>query len=165
LALFLVRHAKAGSRREWEGDDDLRPLSKKGRRQAEHLAADLADRLADDLADRGVARILSSPSVRCVQTVEPLAARLGLKVETADALGEGSDAPEVVALVRELAPERSAAVVLCTHGDVIPTLLDALARLDGLRLPADYPCAKGSTWRLEPDEEGRFKTAEYLPAP
>jgi 8-oxo-dGTP diphosphatase len=157
LAVFLVRHAKAGSRREWEGDDDLRPLSKKGRRQAEHLA--------DDLADRGVARILSSPSVRCVQTVEPLAARLGLKVETADALGEGSDAPEVVALVRELAPERSAPVVLCTHGDVIPTLLDALARLDGLRLPADYPCAKGSTWRLEPDEEGRFKTAEYLPAP
>jgi 8-oxo-dGTP diphosphatase len=133
-------------------------VSKKGRRQAEHLA--------DDLADRDVARILSSPSRRCLQTVEPLAERLGLKVETADALAEGSDAPAVVGLARELATgARPGSIVLCTHGDVIPTLLDALARLDGLRLPAAYPCAKGSTWVLEAGPEGRFETADYLPAP
>ena len=44
LSLFVVRHAKAGSRRDWDGDDSLRPLSKDGRRQADAVAARLARR-------------------------------------------------------------------------------------------------------------------------
>src|SRR5205807_1199357 len=84
--------------------------------------------------------------VRCVQTVQPLADRCGIKVEETEALAEGANPPEVVRLAREAAGE-DGAVVLCTHGDVIPTLLDTLALTDGLKLPEDYPCAKGSTWR------------------
>ena len=152
----MVRHAKAGDRRKWEGPDRLRPVSKKGSKQADALVA--------LLTDRGVTRILSSPFVRCVQTVQPLADRLGLKVEETDALAEGATPPEVVRLAREAAGE-DGAVVLCTHGDVIPTLLDTLALTDALKLPDDYPCAKGSTWRLIPDGSGRFATAEYLRAP
>jgi 8-oxo-(d)GTP phosphatase len=153
-AVLLVRHAKAGSRGEWDGPDHRRPLSKKGKAQAA--------RLAGQLGGRGVTRILSSPYTRCVQTVEPLAARLGLGVEESDALAEGAAEEDVAGLLASLAGETA---VLCTHGDVIPTLLDRLARRDGLRLPPGYPCAKGSTWALHPDGGGRYTRAEYLPAP
>lgn len=155
MAVFLVRHAKAGDRHKWEGPDGARPLTENGRRQADELVA--------QLGDAGVTRVLSSPAVRCVQTVEPLARRLGLEVEESDALAEGAAAEEVVGLARGVA--RTGTALLCTHGDVIPTLLDALAEADGLPLPDAYPCAKGSTWRLEADGSGRFVAASYLPAP
>ncbi len=118
--------------------------------------------MADLLAGRGIDRVVSSPSLRCVQTVDPLAERLGLEVQTSEALAEGVHADDVVALFRSLATTN---VALCTHGDVIPTLLDALVEVDGLKLPRDYPCAKGSTWELEQDDSGRAVGAEYLPAP
>ncbi|MDQ4098837.1 MAG: histidine phosphatase family protein [Actinomycetota bacterium] len=154
MDVFLVRHAKAGVRHKWEGPDDLRPLSKKGRKQAERLAA--------LLGEAGVTRILSSPSVRCVETVQPLADGLDLKVEETDALAEGVAPEGVVTLARDVA--RDSVAVLCTHGDVIPILLDTLTRTDGLDLPDDYPCAKGSTWRLRTDGSGRFVDAEYIAA-
>ena len=153
MKVFLVRHAKAGNRDEWEAPDDIRPLSKKGRKQAE--------KMADLLADRTIERIISSPSLRCVQTVEPLADRLNLEVETHEWLAEGVRADEVVGLFRSLPPTTTA---LCTHGDVIPILLDALVERDALALPEDYPGAKGSAWELEQDGSGRAVTAMYLPA-
>ena len=154
MAVYLIRHGHAGDRKQWTGPDADRPLSKKGRRQAEALV--------ELLAGRGVGRIVSSPFLRCVQTVEPLAARLGLPVETDDALAEGATAEDVEALVRKLAAEKPA---LCTHGDVIPTLLDALASDDGLTLPDGYPCAKGSVWVLKEGADHTFSSAHYLPAP
>jgi 8-oxo-dGTP diphosphatase len=75
VAIYLVRHAKAGNRRDWHGEDDLRPVSPSGQRQA--------DAIADTIADVGVERIVSSPYVRCRQTVDPLAQRLRLPVERA----------------------------------------------------------------------------------
>jgi broad specificity phosphatase PhoE len=95
VTLYLVRHAKAGSRRDWEGPDRDRPLSRKGRRQAEGLV--------ELLADRPVRRVLSSPYLRCVQTVEPLAEKLGLPVEQVAALGEDAAPAEAVELLRALA--------------------------------------------------------------
>jgi 8-oxo-(d)GTP phosphatase len=105
---ILVRHASAGDRHDWAGDDRLRPLDDKGRRQAEEIAAVL------DSGD--VRRVVSSPYVRCVQTVEPLAAELGLEVELDDRLAEGAGAA-----ARPLLDEEG--VVLCTHGDVLHELL------------------------------------------
>jgi broad specificity phosphatase PhoE len=151
VTLYLVRHAKAGSRRDWGGPDPERPLSGKGRRQAEGIV--------DLLADRPVRRVLSSPYVRCVQTVEPLADKLGLPVEDAPALGEDASLTEAVALLRHLA---GTTAVLCTHGDLIPPILDTLAADDGLPLPPDYPFAKGSIWELEV-VNGRWLAARYLP--
>ena len=52
--------------------------------------------------------------------------------------------------------------VACTHGDLIPELLDGLERTDGLPMPPGYRCQKGSTWVLEVDERGRYATATYL---
>ena len=154
MAAYLVRHAHAGDRTKWEGPDDLRPLSPKGHGQAAALA--------DLLAGRRIGLIVASPALRCMQTVEPLAARLELAVETEDALAEGAAEQEALALVRKLASEDP---TLCTHGDVIPKVLDALAREDGLAIPDAYPCAKGSVWVLDQGDDGRFSSAEYLPAP
>jgi 8-oxo-dGTP diphosphatase len=156
VPVYLVRHAKAGDRSKWTGPDDARPLSKKGQEQARRIA----DLLADPALD--ISRIVSSPSLRCIQTVMPLAERWQLSIEESDALAEGAQPDEVVGLIRSLEDE---VAVLSTHGDVIPTLLDSLAERDGLVLPEDYPCAKGSTWVLETDGDGRFVAADYLPAP
>lgn len=155
MPVYLLRHAKAGNRSKWDGPDSLRPLSRKGREQAEALV--------EILGDKGITRILSSSSLRCVQSVEPLAARLGLPVEEHEALAEGATPEEVLALLGELGTDT--VPLLCTHGDVIPTFIDALRRWDGLDVPEDYPCAKGSTWVLERDEAGRFVKGMYVKAP
>jgi phosphohistidine phosphatase SixA len=104
----LVRHASAGDRRHWDGDDRLRPLDPRGRRQAAELVA-----LLEPVA---VHRIVSSPYTRCVETVEPLAEALGLSVELDDRLAEGAG-QAAYALVQE------DGVVCCTHGDVVDDLL------------------------------------------
>ena len=153
--LLLVRHAKAGERQGWDGPDRLRPLSRKGAAQATQLAG--------ALAGRNVTRVVSSPFLRCVQTVEPLAAKLGLGVEESDGLAEGASVDQIAGVLEAVRHETA---VLCTHGDVIPTLLEYLARRDGLRVASGYPCAKASTWVLQGDDGGQgFVRAEYLPAP
>ena len=153
MSLLVVRHARAGSRRRWNGPDETRPLSGRGRRQA--------GALVKLLVPFGPTRILSSPYVRCIQTVEPLSAKLGLEVEASDALAEHQPAEDVVALARSLT---ASTVVLCSHGDEIAALLHSLVRDDGLALPKDYECAKGSTWVLHA-RKGRYSNARYLPAP
>jgi len=152
MHLLVVRHGKAGSRHDWEGRDEQRPLSKRGRRQAEALV--------NLLADRPIARVLSSSSLRCIQTVEPLAQKLGLTVVPREALREGATRAQVAELLAELS---STTAVVCTHGDMIPIILDHLATEHGFDLPDPSPCAKGSTWEVN-DEQGP-KTARYLPAP
>jgi len=103
--LLVIRHGRAGDSSEWEGDDRLRPLDKRGRRQAEAFV--------ESLAPFAIARILSSPYDRCVQTVEPLAAALGLPIETREELGEDRQSGDGAALARSLAGED---VAICVHG-------------------------------------------------
>jgi 8-oxo-dGTP diphosphatase len=150
VAVLLIRHAQAGSRSEWIGDDRERPLSPKGRRQAEDLV-----KILEPYAPQ---RILSSPYVRCVDTVSPLADRLGLRAEPFEELAEGHGG-EALKLVRRLAEEK---VAICTHGDVIPEVLVALADEDRLDLGPSPRQAKGSVWILE-TRKGRFKKATYIP--
>ena len=88
---YLVRHAHAGDKRAWQGPDRLRPLSAAGRQEPHGLLT--------QLRDGRISRILSSPAVRCHQTVQPLAERRDLRVETADALGVEADSTGLVALV------------------------------------------------------------------
>ena len=143
MTIYLVRHARAGDRSKWTKPDQLRPLSKAGRRQA----AGLVDVVVGDAGTGRKARItdvLSSPYVRCVQTVEPLAEQLGLAVERADALTEGARFKDALPLVEKYADTNA---VLCMHGDVLPELLEHFARR-GLPLPHDR-VEKGSTWALD----------------
>lgn len=147
MLLLLVRHADAGDREKWEGDDALRPVSDKGRRQAEGLV--------ELLAEYAIDQIISSPYRRCVQTVEPLAGARGIAVIEAAALGEGHR-DEALTL---LDPESDETVVLCGHGDTVPYLLVALGAVSSFD---DVKCSKASTWVVRPGQE---VAAEYLPPP
>jgi phosphohistidine phosphatase SixA len=147
---FVVRHAKAGSRRRFDGDDRLRPLTKNGSAQAEAIAS--------LLAHRDIARVLTSPYTRCHQTVEPLAQHLGVNVEIDERLAEGYEWTHALALV-EAATEPLA---LCSHGDVIGDLMHQLAAR-GVPLDDDR-IEKGSTWVLQV-EEGEVVKARYLVPP
>ena len=151
-AVLVVRHAHAGERDGWRGDDRLRPLSTVGHQQADAIAA--------QLAPWHVTRVVSSPLVRCVQTVEPLAVAHGLDVVTDDRLAEGAAPEQTAALLRESAP----GTVLCSHGDVIGDLVERLAdrRLVDRR---DARWAKGSTWVVELDGDRQPRRASYLPPP
>jgi len=138
MPLYLVRHAKAGGREQWVGPDDVRPLTTKGRRQAELLAA--------RYAGVPVSRVLSSPYLRCVQTVEPLARQAGCPVEPLDSLAEGQPFARVLELLAVL-PDHA---VLCSHGDLIPDVIAALQRRHAVvEGPVDW--RKGVTWVLERD--------------
>lgn len=149
--IYVVRHAKAGDREAWTEDDRLRPLTKKGRRQAEGLV-ELLDGVDVD-------RVLSSPFDRCVQTVRPLAIARRLALEETESLAEGAMLADVLDLVRDL---RGTAVV-STHGDVVPALVLRLADR-GVKLHDAPAWKKGSTWVLE-REGGLFTAARYLPPP
>jgi phosphohistidine phosphatase SixA len=148
----LIRHAQAGNRQRWEGDDRLRPLNKKGWRQAEGLV--------ESLAGMPLKRVLSSPYLRCVQTVEPLARARGLLVEETDALVEGAGLPSFLALLRESAGQPSA---LSTHGDVMYDVCKELVRMS-LVARSEVRYEKGASWILE-EHGGRIVAARYLPPP
>ena len=148
--LHLVRHADAGNRGAWVGDDFERPLDDSGRMQADAISA--------ALADRPVRRVLSSPYVRCVETVVPLGRALGLPVELADELAEGTFVADAFDLLRSVAAATGDSV-LCSHGDVIPGLLWVLAQY-GLDIPDLGRCKKGSIWELDVNE-GRILGATY----
>jgi 8-oxo-dGTP diphosphatase len=150
--VWVVRHAKAGSRQAWRGEDARRPLSKPGRRQA--------DALVELLTSASFDRVVSSPFVRCYETVGPLASRAELEVALDERLAEGAGPYGALALVRETAQNGG---VLCSHGDVIPELLARLER-SGIDLGDDLRCEKGSVWALELDGE-QVVSALYLPPP
>lgn len=138
MAIHVVRHADAGRRADWDGPDDERPLSRRGRGQADDIASELT------LA--APARILSSPLVRCVETVQPLADALGIAVQLHPGLAEGAPLGETLSLMAEVASET---VVVCSHGDVIPPLLRHLADRGARVQGSDPEVAKGSIWVVQ----------------
>jgi broad specificity phosphatase PhoE len=158
MSIQLVRHAKAQRRDRWWGKPDReRPLTRVGITQSKTLAIDLA-RLP-------VARILSSPFTRCVQTVEPLADRTGLDIELVESLGEAPSVPLLDAgdtwvvsawlggraltlLDQVVAETPEGHVVMCSHGDIIPSLMAALAGRDGIDL-TDVHRRKGARFALQ----------------
>ncbi|TYB62853.1 NUDIX hydrolase [Nonomuraea sp. PA05] len=119
VPLVLVRHGSAGSRSEWEGDDAARPLDTDGVSQAQTLATALPAYRPESL--------ISSPSARCVQTLEPYAALTGAEIKTEPLLSEESQDPQKTpALVGKL-PGPAA---VCSHGKVLPGLIEALSGKD-----------------------------------
>jgi 8-oxo-dGTP diphosphatase len=149
VSVYLVRHADAVSRHGWSGDDKLRPLTDKGWAQSRGLV--------DLLADARIDVIVTSPAVRCVQSVEPLAEARGLSIVEDNALWEAMPLTGIRRLADELEH-----VVLCSHGDLIPDLVDQLID-EGLDATG-RDCKKGSTWVLE-REGPTFVRGTYLPPP
>jgi 8-oxo-dGTP diphosphatase len=149
VSVYLVRHAKAGSRRKWHGPDEERPLDKLGIRQAKGIA--------EWLADARITCIQSSPYVRCRQTVEPLARRIDIAIEDADALIEGRRLDQALRLLEKVSDENA---VLCTHGDIVEAILDH-ARRHAAGVEGDG-LEKGATWVLD-TESGAIVAARYVP--
>jgi 8-oxo-dGTP pyrophosphatase MutT (NUDIX family)/phosphohistidine phosphatase SixA len=150
--LLLVRHAKASHRQQRYEDDDLRPLTPKGHRQADELAV--------LLPLFGPARVYAAPPVRCPQTVQPLADRLGLPILEEPLLGEQgywADPDAALARLLELADVPDVPVV-CSQGGVIPDLVERLAGL------SDVPSRKASVWVLG-FAGGRLVSADYYDQP
>ena len=148
--LLLLRHAKAGKRSTYRGDDRLRPLDKEGRRQAREAVP--------VLAAFGPRRVLAADRVRCEQTVQPLAEELGLRVLSAPALsdeGYGKDPDAGLATLRELV-ERPGATLICSQGEAIPTMLEQF----GVPGPP-YPARKGSLWALSIADRGVIAADYY----
>lgn len=137
MTVHLIRHAHAGRRSEWTGDDRQRPLSERGIRQSSAIA--------DAVGDLVVGRILSSPYLRCIQTVEPLSTRQDLTIEVDEVFAEGS--PLDAAYTTLLALDAVDGAV-CSHGDLIPVLLRRLVA-DGMDTDGPIIDQKGSLWRIE----------------
>lgn len=155
--LLLVRHAKAGSRSEWSGDDDLRPLDKNGRVQAEMLAP--------LVRAFGGEQLFAAPRVRCEQTLAPLADELDVPVRIEDALSDEAymdDPGSAVRRLLEIAADNPGPVV-CSQGTAIPGIVGDLAARSGLEI-ADTATKKGGLWALGLDGD-RLVFADYYPSP
>lgn len=150
--IYLLRHGAAGNRAKWNGIDAVRPLTKKGRRQAAALA--------ESLTAANIERIYTSPYMRCVQTVEPIAVAIGAKVVEHDALAEGPDIDAAYELVDGLVGFNA---LLCSHGDVIPAVINRMMWA-GLTLESRFYCSKASIWEIGL-EAGRFTSGSYVPPP
>ena len=150
--LLLLRHGHAGSKAQWLGNDAQRPLSRRGEVEANGLVA--------ILSPFGVTSIASSPYLRCVQTVAPLARRLGLEVEKIDQLSPGSRG-RALKWLREAVVDD--VLLTCSHGEVIGPVLAGLHDEDGVELGPRPTWEKGSTWFLS--RHGRvFDSATFLRA-
>jgi len=146
--IVLLRHAKAGRRTQWQGDDRLRPLDKAGRLQARELPAFLS-------AFTPVS-VVSANRVRCVQTLEPFAVATGMDLAISPAFSDESylDDPEatqneLLALAKSLP-----AAVVCSQGIAVPGLVTDLTGLEDTR------ARKGAAWVLS-FADGAVVSADY----
>jgi 8-oxo-dGTP diphosphatase len=138
----LVRHAHAGERKKWNGNDALRPIDPRGQTEADGLAV-----LLPVFRPR---RLYAATPLRCRQTLEPLAARLDLPIVTDSAFAEPADADEVAARVKVAAARlaelrEGATAAICSQGKLMPPLL---ASLTDAADPAPYKTPKGGGWLL-----------------
>lgn len=141
MQTLVVRHATAGQRKKWNGDDALRPIDDEGRHQAAGLGGVLAPFAPH--------RLYAATPLRCKQTLDPLAAATGLPIVIESAFAEPvdpADAPAkaklAAARLLELRDERA---VICSQGKMIPPML---AALEGADDAAPYRTPKGGGWIL-----------------
>lgn len=153
LEIYLLRHAHAGNPSEWHGDDAKRPLSPKGRRQAERLGHFLAQRAI--LPDS----IVCSPKLRAKQTAELVADALGtavsvderlagpLDVDDIEAITDGAGGTSIMLVGHD--PDFSDLAAALCGAAYMPLKKGAIARID-----ASLPLQHGSgilRWLVPPD--------------
>lgn len=137
VELHLLRHADAGDPEAWTRPDAERPLSPKGRRQAERLGRHLA--LLGFTPDA----IVSSPRVRATETAEIVAALLGSTVRIDPRLGGPLDPSTVEAIIDDAGNPRRP--VLVGHD---PDFSALAAKLLGI---GELPVRKGAIVRIDLD--------------
>jgi 8-oxo-dGTP diphosphatase len=139
---IVLRHTSAGDKHEWPDDDLLRPLDSRGRAEA-------AD-LAEALAGYGTARVFTSATARCMETVLPYAARMGAEIRTdwAFSMGTSMSASKeaggrFVQLLGDGVP-----TLVCTHGELVPDIIGRACEALGATPPQDAKLPKGGFWVL-----------------
>ncbi len=152
-SISVIRHAEAGDRDRWTAPDDVRPLTRGGRLQAQ--------RIAERFANEPFVQVMSSPFVRCVQTVSPLADAHGLSVELRDDLAEGQPYGYLEKAILEAEGEGPTAI--CVHGDALRALLDDLIER-GIARRVSRATKKGATWVVEV-HDGAIVSARHVAAP
>jgi 8-oxo-(d)GTP phosphatase len=158
LPLVLLRHAPAGAKQSWPGDDLDRPLDAEG--------AAASDELALLLSCYGSARVITSAAERCVATVRPYAVMTGAKLEIEPALtvvhhdgGPGPDRAEAAAQLVARITAGGLPAVVCAHRENLPPLLAAACAALGADPPPGAPLRKGDFWVLHV-ADGRLAAAE-----
>lgn len=145
-SLIVLRHAKARPRKTWRGHDRQRPLLSQG--ATESL------RVAPMLAAYDPGRVVTSPALRCVQTVAPYVARAERDVEVRAELSEEGGSETVADVVADLLTSGERAV-LCTHRPVLPEVFEALG-IDEVRLePGEFVVVHHRRGRVLATEQHR----------
>ncbi len=126
VPLIVLRHGQSRSRKAWRSDDRARPLLQVGQQQA--------SKLVPVLAAYDVRRLISSSSLRCLQTIAPYAAGAGLEIDETRRLSEEDASSKKVDRIAEAAVEAAVdsgrGVLLCTHRTVLPQVFDAIGLAD-----------------------------------
>ena len=150
--IFIVRHAHAGNRSGWAGPDHKRPISPKGIKQTKVLT--------DYLIRKGATQIFTSPYLRCIQTMAPLAHALNIHYIDLPELAEGSPPEGAAALLRTAQD----GTVICSHGDVLANLVGHLAA-HGAPIDPKTEIEKAAILRLKLDNDGRVIKTKYIHPP
>ncbi|MFF0818333.1 SixA phosphatase family protein [Rhodococcus sp. NPDC003318] len=140
----LVRHADAVAKKAWRGPDVDRPLSPLGHQQSAHIV--------DALADVALSELISSPTVRCRQTLQPLAAARGLPIVDDPRLARDAS---VGALLSALG-RCDDGVLWCTHGELFDQLAAAATEHDAAPFLPTAQTAKGGVWIVHRDRGPRY---------
>ena len=175
MPVHLVRHACAGDKTRWAGPDLDRPLDEAGVVQASALA--------ESFESVPVRRVLTSPAVRCRQTVEPLAQGHGVPVEALAGLLPDGEPDYLVGLIAALdaggsggsgasgtgaagAARDAGAAVVCTHGETMRPLLATVRQAGGkviaMRDDDDWLLRKGTGWELTLNGTGTIVALRHL---
>jgi 8-oxo-(d)GTP phosphatase len=141
VPLIVVRHASAGSKKHWDADDLDRPLDEAGSADAQAMAALLATFAP------GPARVLSSPALRCVDTVRPYAALAAAGVEVNDALSKTTGPALRVPLIRDLVASAKP-VVVCAHRENVASIVTEACQALEAPVPEDMALPKAGLWVL-----------------
>ncbi|MHA2788824.1 NUDIX hydrolase [Corynebacterium sp. S7] len=155
--ILYVRHAKAHDRAKWNGDDNLRPLEKKGRRQAEMLVP--------MLTPFAPTRVFSAEPDRCVQTAEPLADELGVDVVVDKRFGDEYWLEHMVEAQQAFMEvvNMGGTSVIVAQGVAIPDMIAWLSANGRLPIDGEIKAKKGSVWSLS-FNNGELTGADYMPS-
>ncbi|HEX5297547.1 MAG TPA: NUDIX domain-containing protein [Streptosporangiaceae bacterium] len=167
VPLIVARHASAGRKADWPGDDFARPLDAAGEADARVLADLLA-------CFAPAARVISSPALRCTETVRPYAAGSGGTVEAEACLipygrypdfsSRTEQADALRRLLSALVAQRRP-VVLCLHRENLPEVLATMCAALGApaAVPADPALPKGGFWVAHAADGGLAALERYEP--
>lgn len=150
MALYIVRHGNAGKRSQWDGSDMTRPLNDLGRIQAKELSL--------KIAAIAPTWLVSSPFLRCIQTLQDLSDLTGLPILADERLAENGDMTAILQML-EQAPDRA---VICSHGDVIPALIRTLENR-GMAITTAPNWQKASVWVIQRNAATFISAAAWPP--